>query len=285
MSEQTSEVQDSEFLYSHLSEYQDDILDVDQKKRFEAALDEVGKEIPGKYAEALGHFQAAYQKYSLTEVQLHELRSLVEDDVSRADHEAGNIKELGSTELRGNTVRAVTLLAMIFGVFLVSYYFLAPPSKVSFDALGTLVYEATAMSDDNDRLNYPTTDISEVRSYLQKYPRPGFTPVLFGDLESDWAVEGATVIDYEFVKIFAVQFNNEVLGEKLFWFQFPGGLEDMPAAEIGKYNDLTYQTYEDQNYNIIVFPMSDGVLGMMVGRRGDPEMAKLAFSSMATDKQ
>ena len=171
MSEQVSQLKDNEFLYSHLGEYQDDDLGAEDRKRFDSVLSTLDSGIPQKYVEARGMFQSAYQKYSLTEGQLHTLRTLVEDDVSRADHEAGNIKDLGATEMRGNTFRAVVLLSLVFGVFCLSYYFLAPPSRISFDALGTLVYEASAMSDDIDRLDLPTEEISEVQNYLQVVPK------------------------------------------------------------------------------------------------------------------
>lgn len=280
MSQQASQLEDSDFLYSHLAEYQDDDLSSDKKNRFMKVLAAEEKDLLEKYSEAKGKFQQAYQQYSLDEAQLHRLRSLVEDDVARAGHEAGNIDELGKIELRGNIIRGVLLSALILAFALGSYFYLSPPSKVSFDALGVLVYEASAMSDDLDRLDLPTSDILEVQNYFKRYPNLGFEPRLFNAIGEDWKLEGATVIDYEFIKIPVAQFTNEKLGEKLFWFQYNGEMSDLPSSEPAQYNNFSYQTYGDRTYNIIAFEMSEGVLGMMIGSRGDPDMAKMASSAL-----
>lgn len=275
-----SKLSDEEFLYGYIAEFQDGNLPPELEDRFKALLEKKEATLGEAYVEARGHFQIAFQKWSLDEPKLHKLRSLVESDVERADHEAGNIKELGQTELRGNILRASVLLSLIAIIAGVFYYVLGPTGKPKFKALENLVYEAIVLEEDADRLDLPTKNFAEVADYIQRYPKLGFSPFQVAPLGEPWQVEGATVIDYEFAKIPVVAFLHTELRDKLYLFQYEGELSDLARAEQGEYGPLKYQTYSDDRVNIIAWQAKEGVMGMMISRRGAAEMATLASKAM-----
>lgn len=275
-----SEVSDSNFVLAYLPEYQNDELQGSSKERFDRLLKNHDESLLTDFATARGNFQIAFRDISLDADQLQSLRTFVEDDVSRANHEANNIKELGDSEFRGNTLRAIVLISLVFAVLYGVYVYLAPPTKPRFDALETLVYEAEVLTEDEDRLDLPTSDISEVRSYISRSPNLGFKPFLLSKIEG-WEVDGATVIDYEFAKIPLVQFSHNVLKDKLFVFQYEGRLSELASSDVGKHKSLEYQTYSDENVNVIAWQASEDLMGMMIGSRGAPDMAKIAFDQMS----
>lgn len=266
---------DAQLVFAYLPEYQDNLLSEDLKKRFEPLLAKQDADLVSRFTEHRGNFQVAFAKLSLDAQQLQKLRTFVEDDVSRADHEAGNIKKVAATELRGNTMRAVVLIALVFAVFCVGYYYIAPTQKPTFEALENLVYETVVMNEDDGRLDLPTKNIAEVQAFIERSPNLGFEPMRPAALPG-WKVEGATVIDYEFAKIPVIQFIHPDQKDRFFLFQYQGKISDLPRAETGKYADLVYQAYSDDRVNIIAWQAKENVMAMAIGTRGAAEMAQMA---------
>ena len=281
MSDVASNLKDDEFIFAYVADYQDGELPEETKERFGALLAKKDSNTVDKFLEARGHFQMAFQELKLDQDQVLGLHRFVEDDVARANHEAGNIRQLGAMELRGNSMRAFALISLVFIGFCLGYYYLAPTKRPKFHALENLVYEAVVMAEEGDRLDFPTSDIGEVRHYISKYPKLGFKAVSAAPIGGEWTLDGVTVIDYEFVKIPTIQYSHKKLEEKLFVFQYDGDLTDLPSSEQGRYNNLVYQSYSDDSVNIIAWQARENVVGMMIGKRGAAEMAKLAKASSA----
>lgn len=282
MSQNTASMKDQDFFYAFLSDFLDEQLHGQELKRFEALTEKPEyKEIPERFRSARGHLQLSLQGHVLDESRLHALRVLVEDDASRATHEAHNIEKLGRWEFWGNMGRRLGILALVLaGIFAVVYY-VTPAKKQTFRPLDTLMYEAIAMEEDPDgRLDFPTNNLKEIQDYFNSYPELGFrVPNLKSPVET-WQPEGATIIDYDTAKIAAAQFANAGIQEKLFFFMYEGSLKQLPNAEPGNYKGLLYQAYGSDKVNVVTWQVADSVVGMVIGHRSAPELADFAKSMM-----
>jgi hypothetical protein len=62
----------------------------------------------------------------------------------------------------------------------------------------------------------------------------------------------------------------------MFHFAFPGELRDMMKSEVGNVRGFLYQTYDSDDFNIIAWQDREGIVGLLIGQRGAPEMAGYA---------
>lgn len=279
MAQKTAALNDEEFLYGYLSEYLDETLPVDQRKRFEELAQRLKMDsLATDYGIRRGRLQIETQRLYLDEKHMHDIHDLVEDDAARANHEAHDIDGVGRSELVGNAFRFVILIGflglMVFGGF----KFFGPEKKAPFKALDSLIYEAIVMAEDPEgRLDFPTDKIEELNSYFKRYPELNFDPKSMREPGGEWELNGGTVIDYELAKIIGVQFNGKNNREKLYIFLWNGKLEQLPKSEAGNFQGLVYQAYASDKWNIVAWQAAPGVNGMMVGHRGAKELAELAF--------
>ncbi len=268
---------DEEFLYSFLQDYQDEELTQDEKQRFESLLGKQKSDLMRRYAEARGNFQIAFNAFGITPDEQHQLRCLIEDDVARAGHEVVGIKRIEGLVHRTNMLRAIAFVAVVFGLFCLVYYYLAPDSRQPFHALEYLAYEAELMIDDDERLTLPSSSFAEIEAYINRYPDLDFVPAPLAPLEGEkWNLDGATVIDYEIAKIGVIQYSHvSDRSDKMFFFQYRGKLNELPRSEQGKIDKFTYQSYADSKVNIVAWQASPETVGMMIGSHGAAELAKL----------
>lgn len=279
MAQKTAALSDEEFLFGYLSEYLDETLPSDQRKRFEDIAQRLKLDgLATDYGIRRGRLQIEAQRLYLDEKHMHDIHDLVEDDAARANHEAHDIDDVGRSELKGNAFRFVVLITflglMIFGAI----KFFGPEKKAPFKALDSLIYEAIVMAEDAEgRLDFPTDKLSELNTYFKRYPELGFAPKEMREPGADWELNGGTVIDYEVAKIMAVQFAGKNSREKLYLFLWDGKLEQLPKSEPGNFQGLVYQTYASDKWNIVAWQAAPGVTGMMVGHRGAKDLAELAF--------
>jgi hypothetical protein len=276
------ELDDQDFVYAYVTEYLDEQLPPEQKERFDKLLtDDQLATLPTDFGIKRGQLQIALQKLYLDESQIHQLHTLVEDDAARADHEAHDIEDLGRWELWGNSLRLVVLMILLAGVVGGTYYFLAPPPKAAFNSLEALMYESMVMMEEpEERLDFPTESVAELRDYFRRYPDLGFRVHKFESPGSKWGLVGGSVIDYEVARIVAAQFLNRQNGEFLFIYMFEGQLDDLPHSEPGNQDGLVYQAYASSALNVIAWQVSENVLGMVMGYRGAPDLAQVAQKSV-----
>ena len=278
MAQKTPESSGEEFVYSNLAAYLDDELSASDRVRLEDAAKKLNKpELPQHFGSTRGYLQMIMQDYALGEGDLHNLRLLAEDDKARQTQEATRIEAINQKEKAGNLLRRVAVVGLFLVVVFGLVYWLTPERKVPFKPLETLVYEAVAMEEDGEnRFDFPTDSMAEASAFLKEYHELGFVVPALKELSGGWKTEGATVIDYEVARIGALQFGNGTAGEKLFLFMFDGQLSQLPKASPGNYKGLLYQTYENEQVNVIAWQIANGVVGLMVGHRSAPEMADLA---------
>lgn len=273
-----SDLTDQDFLTGHLSEYLDEELADSLKPRFEELLRQPGQEeIPQHFQAMRGRLQLAVQSYYLKENETAQLRALVEDPDAAAHNEAAKVDSLGRAEQMGHLRRKAILGLLAVGVIGVLFWRFAPKSDEAFLPLEYLGYEAVAMEDDPEgRLELPTASMKEIRSYLESYSGLPFTPKPLTNFGKDWAPEGTTVVDYEMAKVVAIQYGHQQKSEKLFHFMYKGNISALPKAELGDMKGLRYQTYANDDVNIIAWQHDPDMVSLLIGRRGAVELAGYA---------
>lgn len=272
-----SQLTDQDFVYAYLQEYQDDELASNAKARFEKII-AADDQLLARYSKTRGLLQTAFARWELSPENQHDLRCIVEDDVSRADHEASNIRELGTIETRGTALRYLFMAAVIGLIAAAILHYFGPRSRPDFAALESLTYEAEKFTAGRANLDLPTEDINEVRNFIAKYPNLGFKPLPVYALTSEnWSLDGASVISYEFIKIPVLQYASfSAKSNKMYLFQFNGHLSDLPSSEKGKAKDLTFQAYANNEFNVVAWQAHEDIVGMMVGRESTQDLAKYA---------
>ncbi len=279
-----TQLNEEEFFFANIVQFQDGALDSTSHQRFEQIVKKY--ELEQKLVDfgiVRGQLQLDFQNICVDEYLIHQLHVLVEDDAARANHEASDIEEFSKGVLFGRIVRGGLIVVLLLVFAGVGYYFLAPKSKPKFSALDSLVYEAAVMIEDPEgRLDFPTNSLDELRDYFSRYPDLGFHAKPIKSPGEGWNLDGGTVIDYEVQKIIAAQFDNPQ-GDKLFIYLFEGDLEDFPYSEPGNYKGLLYQTYASDYFNVVVFGADEGVLGMVVGSRKVEELAQVAHRSISAN--
>lgn len=272
------ELKDQDFLFAYLTEFLDDQLPVEQRNRFQKALEENKQtSLTTDFGISRGQLQIALQKLYLDDAQIHQLHTLVEDDAARANHEAHGIEDVGRSEFWGSTLRAGILFLILAVVGGAVYTYLAPPKKIPFAPLDTLMYESLVMVEEPViRLDFPTDKIDELRDYFVRYPDLGFRVRQLQSPGAEWGLVGGSVIDYEVARIVAAQFLHRSQGEYLFIYLFEGQLRDLPYSKQGNSEGLIYQAYASDRLNVIAWQVSKDILGMVMGYRGAEDLAAIA---------
>ncbi len=282
MASKSAALTDEESLYAHLSDYLDETLSGDAKKRFDENAKNLNlASVATDYGIQRGRLQIEAQRMFLDEKNLRDIHDLVEDDASRANHEAEDIETVGRSELKGNSLR-FAILFVIFGALVYGAFVLfGPKAKAPFKALDSLIYEAIVLIEDPEgRLDFPTDRLSEINHYFERYPDLKFKPKSMQEPNELWEVNGATVIDYEVAKVLATQFTGKNSGEKLFLFMYKGTIDQLPQSTPGNFQGLVYQAYASDRLNVIAWQVSPDVSGMMIGVRGARELAEFAFKTV-----
>ena len=270
---------DEDFVFAHVSDYLDDNLAQDLRQKFEETSKRLKQEnFATDYGILRGRLQIEAQRLYLDEKHMHDIHDLVEDDAARANHESQDIEELGRSELLGNAFRFI-FLAGLLGLLLASgIYLFGPERKAPFKALDSLIYEAIVMTEDpENRLVFPTETIEDVNTYFGRTPDLSFKPKKLNPTTNDWAVLGATIIDYKIAKILAVKYVGSNSRETLYLFMYEGKLDLLPRADPGNYNGLLYQAYASDKLNIIAWQAAPEMTALMIGYRGAKELAEFGF--------
>lgn len=274
---------DRQFVYGYLGEFLDDSLSGEEKTRFERALDDLDlDDLPIQYRKARGQFQLALARQAISEQQRAELHALVEDDATRANHEAMQIEDMTRTQMFGHAFRLLVIVAIIGGLFYAVFRFITPPPRAQFDPLETLMYESTVLSEEGAaRLDFPTSNLEEMGSFFARIPALEFEAPRLSKLAPGWKAEGASVIDYDVAKILVGHFIAPKDNEDLFVYFYRGSLSDLPRSDLGAIGEFSYQAYSSDQFNMVAWQVSEGVSGLLVSRLGAEVMADFAKNLIA----
>ncbi len=274
-----TKVSEPEFFLLYLPEYLNDELTGEKAQKFTKLLaNNANQTAVDKFKQALGSFQLAMQGYYLAEIQNTKLQELVETKEVRETMEAQKIEEVDQWEATGNMRRRATIILVALAAILALVYYFSPRRETPFNALQNIVYEALAMEEevDGSRLNLPSNDVNEIVEYFAQHPGLEFSPMALRPLPPDWRPDGASVMDYEPVKVSVVQYFNATRKEYLFVFSYKAKLSDLPKAQPGNVDGLIYQTYASEQLNVIAWQSAPDTVSMVVGRGAAPDLARFA---------
>ncbi len=93
-----------------------------------------------------------------------------------------------------------------------------------------------------------------------------------------WNPEGVSIIDYDVIKVIAVNYVSPERGnERLHHFVFAGKMSDLPfRGEEADYRGLKYRVYASDKVNLLVWQHSPEAISVLAGQRSAPELAELA---------
>lgn len=277
MATQQANLSGDELVFGYMSEYLDGELQGSAHTQFQNAIR--GKEqLAEAFQAARGKFQVGMGNIVAGEPLKHKLRNLAQDDQIRETIEASEIQDIERAESWSNIRRRGTMAVIACGLIGAAIYAFMPATKAKINAIEYLGYEAVAMEEDPDgRLNLPTNDYEDVRQFVGQVPGLAFKPQLLRPL-TGWVPEGASVIDYEVLKVVAVMYKSpERNGEYLHHFMVPGAMTDLPfKGEEADYRGLRYRVYASDKLNMLVWQFAPDMVGVLAGHRSAPELAELA---------
>lgn len=275
MASSKSELKGEELFYSYISEYLDGDLPAALQTQFSAVLSSKQKELEA-FQVNRGKFQSALGEIGGSEALKHKLRNLAQEDQVRETIEASEIAEVERSEFWSNVMRRSVLVAVVLGLVGYAIYYFMPEKK--FDVIEYIGYEALALEEDPEgRTNLPSTDLEEIRQFVKTVPGLDFTPSLLRPIKG-WNPEGVSIIDYDVMKVVAVNYISPERGnEHLHHFMVPGKMSDMKyRGDEANYRGITYRVYASEKLNIIVWQQTSDMVSVLAGHRSASEMAELA---------
>lgn len=279
MAANNTEMQGDELFYGYIAEYLDGELPQGLTGKFNEVLASRQKELDLFQANR-GKFQSALGDLGGSESLKHKLRNLAQDDQIRATMEASEIAEVERSEMWSNILRRSVLSAIVLGLIGGAVYFFMPRNPVKFDVIEYLGYEALALEEDPEgRTNLPSTNIDEITQFVGTVPGLSFRPNVLRPL-SGWNPEGVSIIDYDVMKVIAVNYVSPERGnEHLHHFMVPGKMSEIPyKGEEADYRGLKYRVYAGDKLNIVVWQHSPDMISVLAGHRSAPELADMARS-------
>ncbi len=277
MASNVSELQGEDLFFGYIAEYLDGELPSDVSGKFNELLATRQDKVEA-FQENRGKFQSALGDLGGSEALKHKLRNLGQDDQIRETQEISAIAEAERTEFRGTLIRRIILASVLFGLVGVVAYVLMPRPAAKFDVIEYLGYEALALEEDPEgRLNLPTSDLEEVKQFVGNIPGLAFTPNVLRPLKG-WNPEGVAVIDYDVMKVVAVNYvSPERNQERLHHFMVPGRMSTMPfTGTEGDYRGIRFRPYTGEKLNLVVWQHSSDMISILAGRRGTAELYELA---------
>lgn len=274
----------SNVIFARLSEYLDGDMTEAHSQKYEPLLQADAPQLAKRFAEAKGQLQMVLQKFFLAEDTRNLVLGSGISDKKRRQFEAQQIDEAGSLESKGRLLRGLILVGLMAIFAIGTYSMLRPAPKSSFDPLTALSYEAVMMEEEGTgRLEFLTSSIDDVNEFLADANSIGFQVPKIHALPAPWTLDGATIIDYDTDKIATIQYQHPDLG-KMFIFYYKGSLQDLPTSSGAHVRDVYYQSYGNDQMNVIAYHPQADIVGMVVGRESAAKLAELAVLETAPKK-
>jgi hypothetical protein len=270
---------DLEFIYARFDEFDADSLSAEDSQRFRRLLTIEpldANRVIDETKTAIAMFQLGLQSYFLSTEQRAMLQDLADDADGRKTREAQRIKQIDRREAFTDFRRRFTIAIAVFSLLCFCIFYFTPSREPYFNALQSLVYEAAMMEERGDgRLDLPSEDLAEIVSFAAASRGLGFEASLPKSVPSEWQPMGATVIDYDPRKIFVAVFSHKARGEKLFFFNFAGSIEELPQSTPFIEGAVDFYPYATDAYNIVCWQITKNTVGMVLGRRSARDLARI----------
>jgi hypothetical protein len=266
-----------ELLFGYLAEHLDGDLPSVVAGTFNSELTK-HPDVARKFQAQRGKLQLALGQIYAPEDLRGRIRNLVQDETTRATMEASHIAVVERSEFWSNfRRRSVLTLAILAAVGCLVYVFM-PRKKASFNTLEYIGYEALAIEEDSKgRIDYPTKDWNDLKQFVESIPGLVFQPEILRPLGDEWGLTGASVINYDVMKVVVINYvNAKLANEQLHHFLIPGTLADLPKAESSNLRGLTYQVYANDKINMVAWEQKSGQISILVGHRSAQDIAEIA---------
>lgn len=262
-------------LWAIMTEVVDDNIQTENQVRFDQLRKSAVNfdQVVSHFRLRRGQLQLAIQEFQLSAKFIEDLRNLVATPDIRHTQEATRIEAISNFEARRRFLRQASFASVAIAIIVGIAIKTAPP-KPKLNTLEVLSYESLALFEDGqDRLDLPTDNIEEVKEYLSSYPELGFKPKVLTTSSTGFAIEGASVLDYDPAKVAVVVYKNPNGGDKILYFTMTGQTADLPRAEPGNHQGLIYQTYASDSLNMIAWNPTPGILAIAAGSKSAPDLA------------
>lgn len=247
--------------------------------------------------------QDFFRRTVLQDKHQQELRDLILPGYDAGVAKAGVTQEVEST-LKREHLRNYLILGVCFIVLggIVSYFQISPDTEGR--VIEWLGYETLAIEEEPERLDFPSNDMAEIKSYFANHRGLSFEPRALR-LSSVWVPQGAGVIDYDFVRVAVIKYQKlddkgqasagqnseeersmEEVGnefaqreeslsdELLFHYFFKGKAQNLTASEEMRLGDFAYRTWASNELNMITWPQEQ-VISVLAGRLSMQELVEL----------
>ena len=277
MTSNSTDIKNDDLFFGYVAEYLDGELPASVRQSFEQCLPGRDKDLES-FQVNRGKFQSALGDIGGSEALKHKLRNFAQDDQIRETIEASEIAEVERSEMWSNILRRSVLSVILLALVGTAVYVFMPRKTTKFDVIEYIGYEAMALEEDPDgRLNLPSSDLEEIKQFISTVPGLNFRPTILRPMKG-WNPEGVSIIDYDVMKVIAVNYVSPERGqEHLHHFMIAGKISDMPfQGEEADYRGIRYRVYSSEKLNILVWQHTPEMISALAGHRSSPELAELA---------
>ena len=243
------------------------------KDKLEKAQDKIKTAMQvADYVDAKPYLQDFFNASDMKDGQKKQILNLI---LPSYDEEVEKSKVSSDAEsgLRKERLLKYCLLAGLVVLFVVTVSYLSVEQHVERKVIESLGYESLAIEEEGDRLDFPSTNYEEIKTYFENDRSLSFKQSLL-QLPDQWLPEGAGIVDYGFVKIAVTKYKR---GDDLvFLYAFEGNIDNLSAEKINKGENFTYMSYSSEDLNMIVWQIKH-LVSVLVSRLGSEDLLKMAM--------
>ena len=286
-----SEHDQENYFYGHI----DELLDKGKDSISTEEVSKFGKFIESEhldktldnYRYVLGRFQNIIGGYFLSESELLEIRGYVKQN-SLENHSASHQDQFMISHEIKNRRRKRLRQLVIYGVLVFSLLAIGRNflfiNSVEFNPVEALSYETKVLEEKSEeRLDLKTDNQLEVIEFFQNFPRLGWKDNLLKIPSDMWELNGASLLDYEVVKISMVAYTKQLPGvdiveterevvsddgtetrievvrskiprkDTLVHYSFESEYNYLPEIQPAFHKGVEFYTFVSEEYNIIMW--------------------------------
>ena len=232
----------------------------------------------GDYDELKPKIQDYFRSTALTETQRNKLRDLILPGFD-AQAEQAKVSSDAESGLRKQRFRNYLVIGICLIVLGVTTRYFQPKQEVEAKVIEWLGYETLEIEEDPQRLAFPSSDKTEISTYFANHRGLDFKPQVL-PMSSKWQARGAGVIDYDFMQVAAVRYEERNGDEVVLHYSFRGEADNLPASAENTTGDFNYRSYASDQLNMIAWSYGKSV-EVLVGRLGTEDLVALGKTSSA----
>ncbi len=222
--------------------------------------------------------QDIFRSATLSAAQRDKLRDLILPgfDAQAAQESISSGAESG---LRQERLRNYLIIGICLIVLGIAARYLQQGQDVEAKVIEWLGYETLAIEEDPQRLNFPSSNTAEIRSYFANHHGLNFQPQLLS-MPARWRPRGASVIDYDSMLVAVVGYEASNGDDVIMHYSFRGKADNLSTASENTTDGFTYRSYASDELNMIAWSQGQSI-ALLVGRIGTKDLVALGKTSNA----